>query len=107
MKKVCRDHGVPSIFFPFVILGAVLFGHFNPYSNNVIRAVKSATVPVLILHGEKDGFVPISMAEEIFKNCSAEKYIYRFPEADHAICYMVDSEAYENATVSFIKEHLN
>ena len=107
LKKVCRDHGVPSLFFPFVTLGAILFGGFNPYSNSATEAVKSAAAPVLILHGENDGFVPISMAEEIYSACKGEKYIHRFPSADHAICYFVDTKRYETAVTDFTKKCLN
>lgn len=107
LKKVCRDHGVPRIFFPFVILGAIIFGKFNPYSDSATKAVKTANVPILILHGEKDGFVPISMANEIYISCKGEKYIYHFAEADHAICYMTDTERYTFAVKEFTKNCLN
>ena len=106
LKKVCADHGIPRIFFPFIISGAFLFGHFNPYSGSAAKAVRNASVPIVILHGEDDGFVPIAMAEEIYENCRCEKYMYRFKGADHAICYMVDSDAYEKATVDFIEKCL-
>ena len=106
LKKVCSDHGMPKIFFPFVVLGAILFAHFNPYSQRADKAVKGANVPILILHGEKDGFVPIEMAEEIYDACASKKYIYRFPGADHAVCYFVDKERYNKAVGDFTGECL-
>ena len=107
LKKVCQDSGVPSAFFPFVVLGALLFAHFNPYSSRADTAVKKATVPILILHGEDDGFVPISMAEDIYNSCASKKYIYRFPGADHAVCYFVDKEGYKKAVSDFTFGCLN
>lgn len=107
LKKVFYDKKIPKIFFPFIISGAILFAHFNPYSDTATKAVREAKVPILLLHGEKDGFVPISMSEEIYSACTSEKYIYRVKNADHALCSMVDYDGYERATTEFLQKCLN
>lgn len=107
LKKVCRDKGMPRVFFPFVTLGAILFAHFNPHSFSAVEAVSDAKVPVLIIHGESDGFVPLEMGKEIYNACTGEKYIFTIENADHALCYMTDSEGYENAVGEFVKKCLN
>ncbi len=107
LKKVCHDKGMPRLFFPFVTLGAILFAHFNPHSFSATSAVKGAKVPILIIHGKSDGFVPIEMGEEIYNACTGEKYIFTIENADHALCYMTDSAGYENAVDEFVKKYLN
>lgn len=107
LKKVCRDKGMPKIVFPFIILGAILFAGFNPYSFDSLRAAKSARAPMLLIHGEKDGFVPIEMGKEIFDACIAEKTFLPIPDADHALCYMTDSASYEKAVSKFVSKQLN
>lgn len=107
LKKVCSDKGMPKIIFPFIVLGAILYAHFNPYSWDAVSAVKAAQVPMLFIHGEKDGFVPITMSEEIYNSAKGEKYFFTVAEADHALCYMTDSQGYENAVSEFVKKQLN
>lgn len=107
LKKVCRDKGMPGLFFPFVTLGAILFAHFNPHSFSARVAVTDAKAPVLIIHGKSDGFVPIEMGEEIYNACTGEKYIFTIENADHALCYMTESEGYENTVCEFVQKCLN
>lgn len=69
---------------------------------NAAREVQKAVVPILLIHGDHDTFVPCSMCEEIYKNCasSAKKLIIK--GAAHAESYYKDMEAYENALDDFI-----
>ena len=105
LKKVCSDKKIPRIFFPFVILGAIIFAHFNPYSNSATKSLKNQKAPVLLIHGEADRFVPFAMSEEIYNACTGERYLYPIKEADHALCYITDPEGYENAVISFFEKH--
>ncbi|MBQ4290521.1 MAG: alpha/beta fold hydrolase, partial [Clostridia bacterium] len=46
---------------PFVALGALLFGHFRLSSIRATDTVKRTRVPIQIVHGTADNFVPCSM----------------------------------------------
>ena len=74
----------------------------GPNGVGAVQSVKNARVPILILHGENDGFVPCSMAEEIYNSCNGGRYLYTFKGADHGMSYMTDPEKYERATIDFI-----
>ncbi|MBO5312555.1 MAG: alpha/beta hydrolase [Clostridia bacterium] len=102
IRKVCSDRGMPEKIYPAVTLGAIIYGHFNPNGVGAVQSVKNARVPILILHGENDGFVPCSMAEEIYNSCNGGRYLYTFKGADHGMSYMTDPEKYERATIDFI-----
>ncbi len=105
IKKVCRDaHIPPAVMFPFVRLGARLFGRFHIDETDVIKEIKKATVPVLLLHGEADGFVPCDMSREIFDACPTPKMRLTFPGADHGISYIQDPEGYARAVERFLDE---
>lgn len=69
---------------------------------NAAREVKKATVPILMIHGDADTFVPCSMCEEIYNNCSSPKMKLIVKGAAHAESYYKDREAYENALNEFI-----
>lgn len=69
---------------------------------NAAREVKKATIPILMIHGDADTFVPCSMCEEIYDNCSSPKMKLIIKGAAHAESYYKNREAYENALNEFI-----
>lgn len=106
IKKVCADRGMPQAIYPFVTLGAYIFGHFSPNKEGAVKSVRNAKIPILILHGTNDGFVPYQMSEEIYASATGVKYFHGFEGADHGMSYMSNPTKYEEATVKFIEECL-
>ena len=105
--KVCYEVGLkPGLIYPFVTLGAIIFGHFNPNKKSAIEAVKHTNVPILLLHGEGDRFVPCQMSGEIYNNCNSEKYLYTFKGAGHGFSFASDVPRYEHLIREFITNAL-
>ncbi len=103
IKKVCKDKKLPvEIFYPAVKTGAKLFGKFDLEEDGAKKSVQNAKVPVLLIHGLADGFVPHEMSESIFGACSADRTLLEVPEADHARSYLVNKELYEKTVLEFI-----
>ena len=69
---------------------------------NAAREVKNAKVPILLIHGTGDTFVPCSMCETIYENIASPKKKLFIEGAAHAECYYKDTIAYENALTEFI-----
>lgn len=69
---------------------------------NSANEVRRAKVPILLIHGSADTFVPCSMCETIFENCASPKQKLIVEGAAHAESYYKDTEAYENALNEFI-----
>ncbi|MCI7740494.1 MAG: alpha/beta hydrolase [Lachnospiraceae bacterium] len=70
---------------------------------NAAREVQKAKIPVLLIHGDSDTFVPCWMCDEIYENCAApvkKKMIVK--GAGHAESYFKDTEAYEKMLTEFI-----
>jgi len=108
IKKVGNDmHFPPNLMYPFVKMGALLFGHFNIEETDAVRAVAGTDIPILLFHGENDAFVPHSMSEEIVKACASPITFVSIPGADHGLCYMVDPKRYEFETTQFVHRVLN
>ena len=107
IRRVAGKMGFPvALAYPFVVLGAFLFGGITGMSGEgAIRAVKRSTVPILILHGEDDCFVPCDMSREIAK-VSPLVQLETFPAADHAMSYMTDYERYKQVSHTFVKDCL-
>ena len=102
IKKVIRQMGLPApIAYPFVKLGAKLYGHFDLESYSPIQAVKNANVPVIFFHGEDDDFVPCDMSRAMYDACRSEKKLVTVPGAGHGLCYPIAPEVYLDALRQF------
>lgn len=95
IKKVCADMKFPPrLAYPFVALGARIFGRFRLGGVTAADAVRGAKVPILIIHGTDDRFVPCEMSEEI---ASANPLVERhtFEGAGHGLSFLLDQPRYE------------
>lgn len=105
--KVGKDLKLPSnIMVPFLHIAARIFGHFSLTETDSIESVKVSKVPILLIHGEDDNFVPYEMSLRIAKACSSELTFLSVPGAGHALSYMVNAKMYEEAMVRFIENCL-
>lgn len=103
--KVLKDKNVSSnIVMPFIKFGALVYGGFKFDKIGAVDAVKETNIPILILHGEDDSFVPTYMSKEIYYNCSSKKELCVIEKADHCRGYLVDENKYANVVKKFIKE---
>ena len=106
IKKVCSDNKFPPFVFPLIKLGAVLFGHMRIGGKGAYLAVSCARVPILVIHGKGDNFVPYYMAEKIFENISSEKVLYPVDSTVHAGNYTKDPQGYRDAVLAFVEKCL-
>ena len=108
IRKVCRDMKLPpDIMAPFVRLGARLFGGFDIRAASAVEAVREARIPILIIHGEDDRFVPCEMSREICDSCRERVSRETFPGAGHALSFIVDPERYAGIVNGFVARALN
>lgn len=95
MQSVIRGMLLPpKLVYPFVRLGAKLYGGFDPEETSSLEAMGRCTVPVLFFHGEADTFVPCYMSKANYKACVAPKHLVTVPKAGHGLSYPVDPENY-------------
>lgn len=60
------------------------------------KVLKKSEVPIKIIHGDKDTFVPLDNAFEIYKSIKSDnKELVIVPGATHAASYLTDKELYE------------
>ena len=72
-------------------------------SASTTEALKKCTVPVFLVHGADDHFVPVEMTYENYKVCASKKRLLIVPGADHCMSYIVEKETYERAAREFWK----
>lgn len=91
---------------PFVILGAKVYGGFDVRESSAEEAVRNAKVPILIIHGADDDFVPAAMSEAIQRVNPEMITRHTFPGARHALSYMVDTPRYRTLVKEFMEKVL-
>lgn len=104
IKHVCWSLPKPfRIFYPFTSLSAELFGHFDPDAGSALGAVSNTTLPILLIHGEADGFVPCEMSREIAAACASKVRLETIPGAGHGVSYLSDPERYGRIVKEFLE----
>lgn len=96
----------PFIFYPFVYLGALMFGGFNLKRADTLSALKNNKIPVIFLHGEKDDVVPIDMAKEEYAACGGKKRLIVFPEATHGTSFLTGPQKYLVNVSEFLQKNV-
>lgn len=102
IQTIIRTMGIPVwLGYPFVKLGAKLYGHFDLEETSPEEALKNCTVPVIFFHGENDDYVPCDMSRICYEACSSRKKLVTIPGAGHGLSYPVDPEGYIAAAREF------
>ena len=107
IQKVVKEmHLPPYLVYPFIKLGAKLFGHFNLEETSPVEAMKTCKVPVLLLHGDVDAFVPYEMSEQIYAACTSPKRLVKVVGAGHGLAYPKDEANYIAALKQFEQDYM-
>ena len=102
--KVMEQVKLPAkLLYPLVRFSAKWLGGFDPDAADAEEAVKKATVPVFLIHGEQDMFVPAEMTRRTHAACASDKGLLIVPGASHAMSYYVDNKAYLEQLHDFLE----
>ena len=102
IKKVCSERGFsPKITYPLIKLGARIYGKFDLNETSATDSVRSAKIPILLIHGDDDRFVPWEMSRQIYESCVSNCQLKVFPGAGHGLCCMVDPDRYADEVLGF------
>lgn len=64
-------------------------------------ALYQSPIPLLLIHGEEDHFVPVEMTYENHKACKAPKRMLIIPHADHGMSYFLNPTLYQKELLHF------
>lgn len=90
----------------FVRIASRVLAHFNLSESSAAEAVRHTKIPILLIHGEDDRFVPCYMSREIYENCASRATLETFPGAGHGLSYIVDEPRYCECVRKFLAECL-
>lgn len=88
--------------FPGMMLWARLLGHFSFREITASEALAHAKAPVLFVHGEADSFVPPENVHRCYDACTAKKFLFTVPDADHGMSFLGDYAGYIAALDEFL-----
>lgn len=93
--------------FPIIPISNVLLkllAHYSLKEKEAYKSIKNYKNNLLIIHGDKDHFVPTRDAYKIFDNATCHKKILIVPGASHAKSYLKDTKLYEQTIKEFLDE---
>ncbi|MBF0713348.1 alpha/beta fold hydrolase [Gemella sp. GH3] len=100
--------GLPS--FPVIPLSNLVTkvrAGYNFGDVDATEALSTTKLPVLILHGDADGFVPVDNSKEAYNLLTSDKEIHIFKEAKHCQAERKYNEEYWSYVDNFLKKVFN
>ncbi len=95
-----------GLMYPLARFSAMVFGHFDLEAWSPLEAVKKTSLPILLIHGEEDHFVPCEMSRNI-KDASGDKAeLHTIPHSPHALNQLTNPEMYAGIYTAFLQKHL-
>lgn len=68
-----------------------------------IKAIETATCPILFIHSKDDRYIPCEMTKGMFESYSGEKSLYIAENGGHAEALKMNKEVYTKEVASFLK----
>ena len=65
------------------------------------EALSRTKLPVLLIHGTADRFVPVEMTYENYRSCAGPRELLIVPGAGHCMSYPTEPKRYEQALLEF------
>ncbi len=101
-----RVLGSKQALYPLIRLGGMLYGRFDLESDSPIKALASIRIPILLLHGDRDDFVPLEMSRNLQHAAPEKIELHIIPGAGHARNQITNPQLYGKILTEFAKKHL-
>ena len=103
-KRVTHLPATPTIW--ATELFARIFAGFSLTQKDTRRVLKNSKLPVLMVHGAVDGFVPCEMTQQGYDACAGKKELLLVAGADHAMSFLVERPRYTKMVLDFLKDNV-
>lgn len=87
-------------------LFARLFAGFSLNQKDTRKVLNNAKLPVMMVHGLADDFVPSFMTQQGYDACTGEKELLLVDGAGHGVSFLKDKETYTKRIIAFLEKHL-
>lgn len=87
-------------------LFARVFAGFSIWKSDSRKSLAATRLPVLLIHGEADGFVPCEMTKQAYEACTGKKALLLVKDAEHGLSFLFDGLRYTAMVIDFLKENI-
>lgn len=94
---------------PFIwstALFARLFAGFGLWEKNTVKTLSKSKLPVVLIHGLADDFVPWEMTKRSYEACTAKKELLLVEGAEHAVSFLKAEKEYASLVTAFLERVL-
>ena len=109
IAKVFKDtvhFGAGPFLWAADLFARVLAG-FSLYERDSRKSLAKSRLPVLLVHGCADDFVPCEMTEQAYAACTSPKGMFLVEDAGHGISYLIDTPGYRKRVIDFLRKYIN
>jgi fermentation-respiration switch protein FrsA (DUF1100 family) len=85
---------------------ARIFAGIRFSENDTRKSLANARLPVLLIHGSDDNFVPCDMSRQAYETCISKKKLLIVEGAEHGLSFLTDGFAYTTHVIDFLKDCL-
>lgn len=82
-----------------------LFAGFTLKEKDSRKTLANNCIPIIMVHGKNDDFVPCTMTEDGFAACTGEKEVLLVDGAGHGLSFLIDREKYISTITRFLEKH--
>lgn len=104
-KQVIRLPVWPALISADVV--ARLVAGFSLREKDSRKILQKNSLPIIMVHGMEDSFVPCKMTEEAFAVCTGPKQMLLVDGAEHGVSFLVERQRYTDMIVAFLNQYLN
>ena len=87
-------------------LFARVFAGFSFYEKDSHKTLQDSKLPILMVHGTEDTFVPCQMTIEAYGQCTSKKQLLLIDGATHGVSFMHDKKRYTAAIIDFLNTNI-
>lgn len=87
-------------------LFARIFAGISFTENDTRKSLANSHLPILLIHGADDNFVPCDMSRQAYDACNCKKKLLIVDNAEHGLSFLTDGLAYTTHVINFLKESL-
>lgn len=107
VAKIAREKHIPLWFLPFVSLQTRLFAGFGLKDYSTLTALQDCGLPLMLIHGEGDTFVPCDMSRKAYAaSAASDKTLLTVPNAGHGQSFLLEGDRYRRTLTDFVNRVL-
>lgn len=108
ISKVAGDMKYPpKIVMPLLSTALKLVAGYDAKACDTRESVKQTDLPILLVHGKADSFVPFEMSVQTYEACRSHARLLLVDRADHGLSFLVDNEGVRAVLTEFIADVLS